>query len=132
MKYNFGNKVLNIPDEEIENLMNTLELTEEEAIETWLDDNDYTENEEVEKLTKKAKENGVKIRGESDAPKAKRVVERKANPTKEKIIAILAETLAKQDNLMNIKVTNIGKLIEFTDNEGNSFKLDLVQRRNKK
>ena len=132
MKYNFRNKVLNIPDEEIENLMNTLELTEEEAIETWLDDNDYTKNEEVEKLTKKAKENGVKIRGESDAPKAKRVVERKANPTKEKIIAILAETLAKQDNLMNIKVTNIGKLIEFTDNEGNSFKLDLVQRRNKK
>lgn len=132
MKYNFGNKVLNIPDEEIENLMDTLELTEKEAIETWLDDNDYTENEEVEKLTKKAKENGVKIRGESDAPKAKRVVERKANPTKEKIIAILAETLAKQDNLMNIKVTNIGKLIEFTDNEGNSFKLDLVQRRNKK
>ena len=132
MKYNFGNKVLNIPDEEIENLMDTLELTEEEAIKTWLDDNDYTENEEVEKLTKKAKENGVKIRGESDAPKAKRVVERKANPTKEKIIAILAETLAKQDNLMNIKVTNIGKLIEFTDNEGNSFKLDLVQRRNKK
>ena len=132
MKYNFGNKVLNIPDEEIKNLMDTLELTEEEAIETWLDDNDYTENEEVEKLTKKAKENGVKIRGESDAPKAKRVVERKANPTKEKIIAILAETLAKQDNLMNIKVTNIGKLIEFTDNEGNSFKLDLVQRRNKK
>ena len=132
MKYNFGNKVLNIPDEEIENLMDTLELTEEEAIETWLDDNDYTKNEEVEKLTKKAKENGVKIRGESDAPKAKRVVERKANPTKEKIITILAETLAKQDNLMNIKVTNIGKLIEFTDNEGNSFKLDLVQRRNKK
>ena len=132
MKYNFGNKVLNIPDEEIKNLMDTLELTEEEAIETWLDDNDYTKNEEVEKLTKKAKENGVKIRGESDAPKAKRVVERKANPTKEKIIAILAETLAKQDNLMNIKVTNIGKLIEFTDNEGNSFKLDLVQRRNKK
>lgn len=132
MKYNFNNKVLNIPDEEIENLMDTLELTEEEAIKTWLDDNDYTENEEVEKLTKKAKENGVKIRGESDAPKAKRVVERKANPTKEKIIAILAETLAKQDNLMNIKVTNIGKLIEFTDNEGNSFKLDLVQRRNKK
>ena len=132
MKYNFGNKVLNIPDEEIENLMDTLELTEEEAIETWLDDNDYTKNEEVEKLTKKAKENGVKIRGESDAPKAKRVVERKANPTKEKIIAILAETLAKQDNLMNIKVTNIGKLIEFTDNEGNSFKLDLVQRRSKK
>ena len=44
MKYNFKNKVLNIPDEEIENLMDTLELTEEEAIETWLDDNDYTEN----------------------------------------------------------------------------------------
>ena len=38
MKYNFGNKVLNIPDEEIENLMDTLELTEEEAIETWLDE----------------------------------------------------------------------------------------------
>lgn len=128
MKYNFGNKVLNIPDEEIENLMDTLELTEEEAIETWLDDNDYTENEEVEKLTKKAKENGVKIRGESDAPKAKRVVERKANPTKEKIIADLAVALKGVDGMGAIKVTNIGKLIEF-ECDGKMFKLDLVERR---
>ena len=33
--------------------------------------------------------------------------ERKANPVKENLIAVLAETLAKQDNLINIKVTKI-------------------------
>ena len=131
MKYNFENKVLNIPDEEIENLMDTLELTEEEAIETWLDDNDYTENEEVEKLTKKAKENGVKIRGESDAPKAKRVVERKANPDKEMLIQVLAQAVATVEGANHIQVTNIGKIVEFQLN-GKSFKIDLIERRQKK
>ena len=37
-----NNKVVKIPQKEIDNLMKTLELTEQEAIETWLDDNDYT------------------------------------------------------------------------------------------
>ena len=52
-----GGKGIHIPQKEIDNLMKTLELTEQEAIQTWLDDNDYTTNEVVEELTKKAKDN---------------------------------------------------------------------------
>ena len=55
MKYNFNGKVLNIPDAEIEKNMKALEISRDEAIEMWLDDNDYIENEEAEALTEKAK-----------------------------------------------------------------------------
>ena len=41
MKYTLKNgKVVNIPDKEIEQSMKVLELTKEEAIEMWLEDND--------------------------------------------------------------------------------------------
>ena len=50
MVYEFKGKKIKIPDEDIKNYMKTLDLTEEEAIETWLDDEGYTENEEVEAL----------------------------------------------------------------------------------
>jgi hypothetical protein len=87
MKYLFKEKEINIPDKEIENLMTSLELTEDEAIETWLDDNDYTTNEQVEELTKKAKENGtMKIKARANVENKKVERERKANPTKALII----------------------------------------------
>ena len=59
MKYVINKKEIEIPDEEIERLMDTLDLTEEEAIDTWLCDNDYEINEEEEELTKKAKANRI-------------------------------------------------------------------------
>ena len=49
------NKEVKVPDEEIKNLMDKLELTEQEAIQTWLEDEGYEVNEEVERLTAKAK-----------------------------------------------------------------------------
>ena len=55
MRYNHNGKLINIPDKEIQNFMVTLDLTEQEAIEMYLDDNGYTTNEVVEELTKKAK-----------------------------------------------------------------------------
>lgn len=135
MIYNLNNKEIKIPDEDIVTLMKSLDLTEEEAIETWLDDNDYTVNEEVERLTKKAKDNRIMAtihEAKSDKPRAKRVVEKKEDPVKENIIKKIAEVLSKQDNLKDIKITNIGKIIEFDTLDGESFKLDLIRRRKKK
>ena len=57
MTYNFNGKALTIPDVEIEKSMKCLELTKDEAIQLWLEDNDYVVNEEVEELTAKAKAN---------------------------------------------------------------------------
>lgn len=132
MKYQIKNKEINIPDKEIENLMKTLDLTEQEAIETWLDDNDYTTNEQVEELTKKAKANGTtKIKARENVENKKVERERKENPTKALIIAELFEKLQQIDNISQLKVENKEKLITFRLN-GNDYKLDLVQKRQKK
>jgi hypothetical protein len=54
MTYNLNGKVIAIPDAEIEKLMTTLDITREEAIDTWLFDNDYVDNEEADDMTEKA------------------------------------------------------------------------------
>ena len=112
--------------------MKTLELTEQEAIETWLDDNDYTTNEQVEELTKKAKANGTtKIGARVNVENKKVDRERKENPTKALIIDQLWQKLAEIEHISNLKVENKEKLITFSLN-GNDYKLDLVQKRAKK
>ena len=132
MEIKVNNKVVKIPQKEIDNLMKTLELTEQEAIETWLDDNDYTTNEQVEELTKKAKVNGTtKIGARVNVENKKVERERKANPTKALIIDQLWQKLAEIEHISNLKVENKEKLITFNLN-GNDYKLDLVQKRAKK
>ena len=132
MKYVLNEKEINIPDDELDNLVDKLELTIEEAIQVWLEDEGYETNEEVEALTKKAKDNKITatIHGaRAEAPKAKREVVRKENPTKEVIIQILAKALREEG--IAAQITNIGKIIEF-ETDGKRFKLDLIQRRDKK
>ena len=132
MEVKVNNKLVKIPQKELDNLMKTLELTEQEAIETWLDDNDYTTNEQVEELTKKAKANGTtKIGARVNLENKKVERERKANPTKALIIEELTEKLKQIDGISQLKVENKEKLITFSLN-GNDYKLDLVQKRAKK
>lgn len=133
MIYNLNNKEIKIPDEDIVTLMKSLDLTKEEAIETWLDDNDYTVNEEVERLTKKAKDNRIMAtihEAKSDKPRAKRVVEKKEDVVKEDIIKRTAEMLAAIAE--NVKITNVSKIIEFDMPNGDHFKFDLVRQRKTK
>jgi len=97
MTYNFNGKNINIPDKDLENLMTSLELTRDEAIETWLDDNDYTSNEEAEELTKKAK--SVRRYEKSDTPKKKTTRERKIDEEKGRLLAdvkVLVEGLGAE------------------------------------
>lgn len=132
MKYNFKDKILNIPDAEIKNNMKYLELTEEEAIQLWLEDNDYLENEEQQALDKKAKDSKITAtihQAKAETRKEKQPRERKENPTKENIIKQLAEFLPQTG--VNIQVVNVGKLITFAVDD-KQFKLDLIQTRNKK
>lgn len=128
------NKEVKIPDEEIKNLMDKLELTEQEAIQTWLEDEGYEVNEEVERLTAKAKANGTaRVNARANVENKKTTRERKANPVKEEIIQILANALKNSQNLpINaIKIENIGKIITFKV-ENREFKLDLIEKRQKK
>ena len=113
--------------------MKTLELTEQEAIQTWLDDNDYTTNEVVEELTKKAKDNKTTLinKARANVENKKTTRERKENPTKALIIAEIFNKLAEIEGISQLKVENKEKLVTFSLN-GNEYKLDLVQKRAKK
>lgn len=127
-------KEIRIPDGDIKRIEKGLGVSTAEAIDIWLEDEGYLENEEQEQLCKKAKENRVTAtihQAKADGvEKKKRVVERKENPTKEGIISLLAQTL-KDNGYDNVMITNVGKIIEFNAN-GETFKLDLIQRRKQK
>lgn len=132
MKYIVGKKEINVPEDEIEKLMDSLDISEDEAVQTWLFDNDYIENEEEAKLTKKAKDNRIMAtihEAKSDKPRAKRVVEKKEDVIKEDIIKRTAEMLAAIAE--NVKITNVSKILEF-DLNGDHFKFDLVRQRKTK
>ena len=85
MKYEFNGKNLNIPDQELENSMKCLKISKEEAIQLWLDDNDFTINETVEELSEKAKKN-IKRYEQSDKKRKAPTKERKIDTEKKKFL----------------------------------------------
>ena len=133
MNYNFNGKNIRIPDADIERSMKTLDLTKEEAIQVWLEDEGYLENEEQEELCKKAKENRITATihkaSAINKKKTQRERVRKENPTKEMVIAEIAKILPNFAE--NVQVLNIGKLISFTIGE-NTYEIDLKQKRKPK
>lgn len=127
-------KDYHIPQKEIDQAVQSLDITEQEAIQMWLDDNDITTNEQVEELTKKAKANKTTLVNAGKKPREKKVErEHKTNPVKEEIIQIIANSLKNYQNLpiSEIKVENIGKIVTFKV-ENREFKVDLVEKRQKK
>lgn len=132
MQYNFNGKNIRIPDEEIEKSMKVLDISKDEAIEMWLEDEGYLENEEQEELCKKAKENRITatIHDAKDVKKkTQRERVRKENPTKRMVIAEIAKILPEFAE--NIQVLNIEKLISFTIGD-NTYEIDLKQKRKPK
>ena len=139
MIYELNGKNIRIPDEEIKKNMQILEISQDEALRMYLEDEGYLKNEIVEKLTKKAKENGAaKVKAKSDKVRKPVKRERKPDEEKELIIDILANTLLEKSeekviniDINSIKVVNKGKIIEFSIGE-NNYKLDLIKKRPKK
>lgn len=132
MRYNFNGKQINIPDEEIKKSMEILELSEEEAIQMYLEDEGYIKNEEVERLTKKAKENKadkIVVRSKVENTRAERAP--KENPVKEQIIADLHKFLLENTELSRVNITNKTKTIDFYVNN-RYFSLNLTEHREKK
>ncbi len=132
MRYALENgKYVNIPEDEIECNMKLVD-SREEAIQIWLEDNGYAVNEEQEALCQKAKDNRITSvihdARENDVEKKKTVV-RKENPTKEMIISKVADLLKELAD--DVVIENAAKIVTF-NLDGNSYKLDLIQRRAKK
>lgn len=134
MIYNFNGKNINIPDKEIEKAMKSLELTKEEAIEMWLEDEGYMDNEEQIALTQKVKESGIMttIHGASAEKKEKKDKKPKTvkiSEEKQELFKAILENL--QENFENVEVLNPNKLISIKINE-KTFKLDLIEQRKPK
>ena len=132
MTYEFNGKKIRISDSEIENLVKGLNISTEQAIQIWLEDEGYLENEEQNSLDKKAKESKITAtvhQAKSDSRKERKPRERKPDEEKEKIISNLAKFL--ENSTENVKITNISKIIEFDIGE-NHYKLDLVRQRKPK
>lgn len=132
MKYTLDNgKSVNIPTKEIENLMSSLGLSQADAIDLWLCDNDYEEDEEQTELDEKAKK--IKINKDIVLKKSKK--ERK--PPK-KVVSSEKQTLFNdilnhltENYGENVKILTENKLISIEIN-GITFKIDVIQTRSKK
>ena len=134
MKYSLNGKAIRIPDTDIERSVKTFGITKDEAIQMWLEDEGYLDNEEQEELERKAKENRITAtihQAKSTTEKQKTQKERvqKADPTKEEIIKEVANLI----NTMcgNAEITNKTKLIAFELN-GEKFELNLIRKRKPK
>ena len=118
-------------EKRIAELMKTLDLTREEAIEL------IKEDEKVDKMTVKETESDLtaeqkqaikKVKGGAKAVDAfgkKRIVERKADDDKRFLIQILKDVLLQNDDIItDIDVTNIEREINFKMND-RKFKIVL-------
>lgn len=134
INYEFDDgKFVKVPRDEVERIMKLPSCkTEDDACWIWCEDNGKVINEEQEELDRKSKENRItatihQARAESQKPRKK--TERKPDETKESLITGLAEYLA--EIVKNVKVVNVGKIIEF-DLNNEHYKLDLIRQRKPK
>jgi len=131
MKYQLKNgKTVNIPDDEIKNNCKLLEITEAEAIQMWLEDNDYEVNDEQVALDEKAKKvkisHDAKAEGKKSEKKPRTV---KISDEKQELFGAILQNLTTF-YANNVTVLTENKLISVKIGD-KTFKVDIIQQRNK-
>lgn len=125
MMYTLENgKKVNIPDKDIDNYVDKLEISQAEAIEMWLCDNDYATNEEQEELVKKSK--GQRHYEKSDTPRKKTTRERKIDEEKKHLISCIKVLLEG----LGASISNVKNEAEISFIFGkNDYTLKLIKHR---
>lgn len=125
-------KSVAIPDKDIDKIIDNLECSISEAIELWLDDNDYTVNEEQTELDKKAKAT-VKtsniVKAQSIKPKTQKERVQKPDEEKEHFIEILAAALVADG--AKVGIVDKRKIISFVVGD-DEYKINLTRTRKPK
>lgn len=117
-------KTVNIPDAELAENMEALGISKQEAIDMWLFDNDFEDNEEVEEMTVKAK--AVKRYEKGDKPRKAVKKERKVDEEKKTLLDLCRIPIEGAGGI----VTNIKNEAEFSFTFGNnSYTIKLVKHR---
>lgn len=134
MKYNLNGKSINIPDAEIQKSMKILEISKDEAIQMWLEDEGYLDNEEQLELEKKAKENRITATIHDAGNKTKRKQSKpktvKVSDEKQALFAEIHEKLCEYCDEIDgtCEVLKENKLISVKIGE-KTFKIDLIEQR---
>ena len=129
MKYTLKNgRSIVIPDKEIDKLVSSLEISIEDAIDLWLDDNNIETNEIAEELDEKAS----KVKIERDivqvsTKKERKKPEKKVSDEKKELFS---EILSDLEDIYkgNVSVLNENKLISVQIND-KIFKIDVIEQR---
>ena len=128
----FRGKKISIPDTEVEKAMKNLTLTKSEAVEMWLEDNGYLENEEQNLLDEKAKKVKISHEAKADTDTAKKSRPRtvKVSDTKKILFDSILKNLTDCEcvNTENITILKENKLISIKIGE-KTFKIDLIECR---
>lgn len=126
-------KIIKVDKIYINRQIENLNITLEDAIDIYLDDEGITENQEQNELDSQGKKIVKKLVKSEKAPAKKTQKERtaKENPEKEFIIAEIVKTLQQFDTITDINITNKAKNVEFKYNN-HTFKVDLTQKREPK
>lgn len=123
-------KVIVIPDAEIKQNMTALELTEQEAVEVWLEDNEYEINEEQAALDEKAKKEKVGV--EAGKGQRKKIEHRtvKISDEKKAVFDTILENLDRCELIdrENVSILKENKLIQVKIGE-KVFKIDVIEQR---
>lgn len=123
MKYELNKKMINIPDKDIENFMQKYSLSQDEAIQLWLEDNDYLENEVVNELMEKTK--GQRHYEKSAKERKSTPKERKVDEEKKALLNLMIDAINSQYLVENIK-----NEAEFSFHIGeNAYTVKLVKHR---
>ena len=131
MRYTLPNgKNVNIPDDEIKKSMKALDLSKEDAIQMWLEDNDYEVNEEQAELDAKAKK--VKIDHGASAIDKSEKKEKKPRPkvASDEKKELFDEIFSNLQDVykQNAQIVKENKLITVKIGE-KVFKIDLIEQR---
>lgn len=133
MTTNINGKVIRINEQEVEKISKGLDITIQEAVQVWLEDNEYIENAEQVKLDTKAKSNRITATIHQakaiNTKKTQRERVLKDDPAKENLIKCIKAAL-EEKGCEKVEIVNKTKLISFTLG-GETFKLDLIRQRNK-
>lgn len=125
MKYNG----FDIPDNEVDKMVDALEISIAEACELWLADHDKIVNEEQEKANKLA-ETAPRRYEQGTAPRKKVQKERKVDKNKGYLLEIIKKALENDENCANFTQKNE---VELNFNAfGSDFTIKLTKHRPKK
>ncbi len=130
MKYNG----FNVPDKEVDALMEKMDISLADACELWLSDHDMVENETVEELSKKATKNRITstIHSAKGEKKSKKPREKKENPLKKEIIQAIYTVITDEiTSSAKTFIRNDEKYIDFSLGD-RKFTINLVEHRKKK